>query len=493
MASSSQTVFGRYVALGASAVPLYFLLPRAGQDLALLATNLVSLAAVVWAVRRRGLRPLSGWLLYAAFPACTAVGNALYFVNQDLRHAVPFPSPGDAAFLGGYLLLAAGLLRMRRARATGTDWAAVTDAAILAIGFAAASYVFFMAGLLHDPTLAVSERVTALGYPVADVLVLAVAARFLLTARRRSPVFGWLAVTVLVMLAADTGYALLSLTGLYTTGNPVDALIVAYNLGWGAVALHRDAGELTTTSTTAVRPSRWRLLALTVASLVAPAVLVGEVVSGRLTDVVVTAGAAAVVFVLVMARMGALVRALEVALRERSALEAELEHRACHDDLTGLANRRTFGARVQQALDQRADDVVLLFLDLDRFKAVNDSLGHRAGDALLRAVADRLRDTLGPADLAARLGGDEFAVLLGPAGAGRLGALCPALAAAVAAPVRLHGLDVEVSVSIGVARARPRDTLEDLVHRADSAMYAEKTRVDRRAARPVPLGPALST
>jgi hypothetical protein len=109
----SQTVFRRYVALGAAAVPLYLLLPTVGQDLALLASNLVSLTAVLWAVRRRGLRPLSGWLLYAAFPACTAVGNAVYLVNQDLRHVAPFPSPGDAAFLGGYLLLAAGLLRLR--------------------------------------------------------------------------------------------------------------------------------------------------------------------------------------------------------------------------------------------------------------------------------------------------------------------------------------------------------------------------------------------
>ena len=99
----------------------------------------------------------------------------------------------------------------------------------------------------------------------------------------------------------------------------------------------------------------------------------------------------------------------------RNALQAELEHRAFHDSLTDLANRALFRDRVDHALKRRGADgttVAVLVLDLDRFKTVNDSLGHNAGDELLVAVARRLQSILRPSDTAARLGGDEFAILV---------------------------------------------------------------------------------
>ena len=162
--------------------------------------------------------------------------------------------------------------------------------------------------------------------------------------------------------------------------------------------------------------------------------------------------------------------------------EAQLAHRADHDPLTGLPNRELLRRRLSSALAQvragRAGGVGLLFLDLDRFKVINDSLGHGAGDRLLREVAARLRAGTGPGDLLARLGGDEFAlVTLDHEGAPALGSR---LVAALGAPFVVDGREVTVGASIGVAVRRPDDAAgpdpdEDaLLREADTAMYAAK-------------------
>ena len=258
----SGTAFRAYVTASVAGIAAYFLLPQPAQNLAFIASNAIALTVIVMVRLRRRLTPRVGWLLLAAFPAATGIGNVIYFVNANVRDVQPFPSIGDGAFLGGYLLLAAGLLRLQRGRTAGRDLPAVLDAAIITVGFAATSWVFFMARLLHDPTSSLPERLTAVSYPVADVLIVAVAARFFLASRRRTPVFAWLAGTVGLMLMADTVFAVLNLLGSYTTGNPIDALILAYNLGWGAVALHRNAADLTLPQVVETRPGRWRLSVL---------------------------------------------------------------------------------------------------------------------------------------------------------------------------------------------------------------------------------------
>ena len=103
---------------------------------------------------------------------------------------------------------------------------------------------------------------------------------------------------------------------------------------------------------------------------------------------------------------------LQHSLSQLTVLQAQLQHEASHDPLTGMANRLLFSSRVEQALAQTGQHVGVLFIDIDDFKTVNDSLGHAAGDELLRAIADRIGQCLRPGDVAARLGGDEFAVLL---------------------------------------------------------------------------------
>jgi diguanylate cyclase (GGDEF)-like protein/PAS domain S-box-containing protein len=168
---------------------------------------------------------------------------------------------------------------------------------------------------------------------------------------------------------------------------------------------------------------------------------------------------------------------------ERRRLEEQLTHQAFHDPLTGLANRALFRDRVSHALElaqRRGHPVTVLFLDLDDFKTVNDSLGHAEGDRLLIAAAERFLACARSADTVARLGGDEFAILI--EGADGRDGLPDRLAAAMAHPFALSGNQLRVTASIGVASAGTDDTADDLLRNADVAMYAAKRRGKGRAA-----------
>ena len=161
---------------------------------------------------------------------------------------------------------------------------------------------------------------------------------------------------------------------------------------------------------------------------------------------------------------------------DRKLFEDELRRQAQTDPLTGLLNRTAFSERLAAAT--REMDVesrpAVLFVDIDDFKTVNDSLGHAAGDDLLITVASRLTADVRADDVVARLGGDEFAVLLTDADAERLRDVADRLLASLRAPMALGGATVSVTASIGGALAVPGDTAERLLHGADTAMYAAK-------------------
>jgi diguanylate cyclase (GGDEF)-like protein/PAS domain S-box-containing protein len=171
---------------------------------------------------------------------------------------------------------------------------------------------------------------------------------------------------------------------------------------------------------------------------------------------------------------------------ERRRLESDLAHQAYHDSLTGLANRSLFQNRLEQAAlaaESTHGTVAVLFVDLDDFKEVNDSLGHAAGDQLLVEVAHRLRGLLRKADTVARLGGDEFVVLLdGVVAPGWQHVVCDAITAAIHEPFVIDGRPVEVGVSIGVAVSSEGACDPDhLLREADAAMYRAKSAAKRAA------------
>ncbi len=174
---------------------------------------------------------------------------------------------------------------------------------------------------------------------------------------------------------------------------------------------------------------------------------------------------------------------LERSLRyatERKRAERRLAHMAHHDDLTGLANRASFRDRVGHALARcRRQHTVLglMFLDLDRFKRINDTLGHDSGDAVLRQIAARLRSAVRESDSVARLGGDEFAVLLEDLTDPRAATeVAERILGALSLPVEIQSGEVAVTTSIGIALyPDAADTVEGLLKAADGAMYNAKS------------------
>jgi diguanylate cyclase (GGDEF)-like protein/PAS domain S-box-containing protein len=164
---------------------------------------------------------------------------------------------------------------------------------------------------------------------------------------------------------------------------------------------------------------------------------------------------------------------------ERNQLEDELAHQAFHDSLTGLANKALFRDRVEHALARiaRSDGhLAVVFLDLDNFKTVNDSLGHTAGDELLVAVTSRLVSCLRTGDTAARLGGDEFALLLEDTDGDREAiAVATRVIASLRKPFMLAGMEVFAGASLGIAVDQPGIDCDQLLRNADLAMYTAKS------------------
>jgi diguanylate cyclase (GGDEF)-like protein len=208
----------------------------------------------------------------------------------------------------------------------------------------------------------------------------------------------------------------------------------------------------------------------------------GQVTAAQRSQFIILAavlGAMAVVYAvvqLILARYHRLLRAQE---RERAAQEERIRHQAYHDALTGLPNRASFTEHLEEAMKRakRANwPLALLFLDLDLFKRVNDSLGHDAGDRLLRVAAERIRRAVREADMMFRMGGDEFTVLLedvrGPEEAAMVASR---VIEGIAEPLQLQHHEIAVTASIGIA-LYPRDDVvgERLVKSADTAMYRAK-------------------
>jgi diguanylate cyclase (GGDEF)-like protein len=171
-------------------------------------------------------------------------------------------------------------------------------------------------------------------------------------------------------------------------------------------------------------------------------------------------------------------RATLLTCEEMDALNDELRKLAHHDALTGLPNRLAFGEFALRAASRakRGEGFAVLFVDLDRFKAVNDTLGHAMGDALLREVAERLRHAVRDGDEVARMGGDEFALLaFGPDLPRSAETLARRLVQSLSAPYLVRGCELSIGASVGVVVAAPGHIdVEALLRNADIALYRAK-------------------
>ncbi len=166
-------------------------------------------------------------------------------------------------------------------------------------------------------------------------------------------------------------------------------------------------------------------------------------------------------------------------ITERKFIEQQIEHQAHYDTLTDLPNRSLFSDRLEQAIrmaHRQHEQLAVLFVDLDKFKPVNDNYGHAIGDILLQQVAQRLRDCLRESDTVGRIGGDEFLVLLPHVESSETSVhIAEKLLQAIASPFRINRIDIEISCSIGIALYPTHgNTVLELIQMADQAMYKAK-------------------
>ncbi len=467
-----------FLAVGIALCLGYFLLPQDAQDLVYQIPGMLAVVAIFAGIRLHRPADPRPWVALAAGLALTTIGDWTWVLLDRVYGIEPFPSVADVFYLGGMGMIALAVLWLARGRIPGGDRASLLDALIVAVGVGMLSWVFVMAPIVADETQSFGEIAVALAYPLLDIALLGVLVRLVLQPGAQPMSLRLLIGALVAFLASDFPYAVMSLTGGYETGNIVDMGWMVGAVLWGCAALHPTMLSIAepVERSTADQFSAFRLLLLVAASLMGPAVLVYQWVNGEPIDVPVIATGCVAIFLLVIMRLGAVVDALRATLDERRSLEHELERRALHDPLTGLANRTLFHDRLGRALARRSGSVAVMFLDLDDFKTVNDAYGHAAGDKVLRAVADALRGAVRAEDTVARLGGDEFAVLLDDSPDRYEAALVAGrLLGAVQVPVHLAGYQHAIGVSIGISLGNGGDaSAETLMRDADIAMYVAK-------------------
>ena len=463
-----------YLLSGVLAVAVYLPLPSgAVQEVFFILIGLSAATAVIAgvAIHRPG-RPLP-WCFAALGLLIVVAGDTFVLAHlRALRLEYPSPSVTDALYVGAYAALIAGLLLMRDRRSSRK--ADLIDTMIVATGMGMLYWVFLLEPAANAHGLSALQRPIDAAYLLADALLLAALMRFLLAPFAlggRPSAFYFVAAALGLLLITDA--ANVALAGAYQPASLVDAGWLASYVLFGAAALHPSMAVLSEPGTGDATKLTWhRLVLLAGTALLVPGALALQAALGRSIEVPVIAGASVVLFVLVVARMA-------VMTSQREMLERRLAFQASYDYLAGLANRTLFTDRLRQALARaarRESEIAVLYLDLDNFKVINDSLGLEAGDELLVAVAGRLRECLRPEDTAARLGGDEFVVLLEDvAEAGDATRVAERVAEKLRASFALAGQEVFVTASIGIAYSDgTHRRLEDLLRGADLAMYRAK-------------------
>ena len=396
------------------------------------------------------------------------LGLCLTVAAEALRSAdLSSPTYADGVALSAYPFLIAGMVRLTRSRLKEGAVDTLLIAAIAPAAVFAFAWLPLVDAIAHwtDHGSEQSWRVPIL--LGVDALAVAVIARLAVMFRGRPIAYQFLLGAAACMLGAHVSRAVSEITEVVPAPLGSQTLLVASFALFGAAALHPSIRRGRGVRTRVVTVGRLHVALLMVAVVVGPALAVLRY-GDRGGWVVVVAGGPALVSLLVVAHLSRMITE-----RQR------LEFASNHDALTGLVNRGRFHERLGAALatmGSRNPTLAVMFIDLDRFKNVNDTHGHDVGDEMLRAVAGRLRDCVREDDLVARLSGDEFAVLLTrDASEEAVSEVSRRLLGGFADPFRVADRSLSTTLSIGTAFAPEHgDDAETLLRNADSAMYVAK-------------------
>ena len=332
-----------FLAAGALLLGVYlFVPPLEGSGPLMNVLGLAPVLAILAGIRLHEPRARAAW-------SCFAIGFTLFWLGDLYTYSypllldrdVPFPSLGDAAYLLVYPALIAGLVVLERRRTRGSDRGSAIDAAIMTVGLALPSWIWLMVPYLHDDTLSTVGRFVSVAYPLADVLLLAVAVRLALDGGQRRPAFHLMCASIICLLVTDFVYGLMILHGTYDHQLWLDAGWIGFYLLWGAAALHPSMSDI---DEPAVKRgeglTRFRLALLTGASLIAPTMGMVHDLSVGDYDFAVVRAASITLFGLVILRMAGLMRQQERSLeRERmlSASGTDLVAAAGRDEIDQVA------------------------------------------------------------------------------------------------------------------------------------------------------------
>jgi diguanylate cyclase (GGDEF)-like protein len=469
------------VAAAATAEFAYPGFPHPVRDHVNTALGASLVVAILVGVRRYQPHARRAWHRMALAQTLWVIADTTFHLQQHVLHRDTFPTISDAFFLLGYPVFAAGLLELARERSrTRPDRGPALDAATVTIALGLLSWTVLARPVLSTFDQAPWAALVGTAYPAMDVVLIGALVRLLCSPGGRSPAFAYLSGALALLITADTlsvGFDLFATNAVTFT----EPLWLASYCAWGAAALHPSMSKLSDPVSTADPGFHGvRLGSVVGAVLIGPGILAVHQATGVSIDAWAVILGSVTMFLLVVFRMNLAISQIGSVNRSLEVLQDELNVQATRDPLTGLANRSQTMRLAAGALGRsrrRTTMVGLLFIDLDGFKQVNDTYGHRAGDEVLREVARRMEQIVRDGDFVGRLGGDEFVVGIEnlvdeQAAVG----LADRLIVAISKEIHIdEGIAVHVGASIGIAiGSAETPDIESLVHEADLAVYQAK-------------------
>ncbi|UQN08405.1 GGDEF domain-containing protein [Deinococcus sp. QL22] len=422
------------------------------------------------------------WLWFAWGQIAWGIGQVIYIQLSLIQRVSPYPSLADAFYLMLIPCFMIGLLLRNPFSVSLQRRAIVTlDTLIVVFALASAYWEIVIAQSVQNNADTLAALLVSLAYPGLDLLLIALLIVWCVWRPREVAGPAALALTtgLVWLVVAHVGYQIKTETGTYQVGYPLDTLWLLATGFFGVAATLADVSlthrqiQWETLTRNWIRNAQFSQLALPYLALL---LVLGLAGTHYLRPELESRGVLLAAFVVVV------LSSIRQFLTQDEArrLQLSLDRQARYDSLTGLINRSSLLCLLDQAITLSFPhrQVAVLFIDLDRFKFVNDTYGHACGDALLREVADRMKRIVKPHDLVARQGGDEFVVVLTRVEPTTLlSERGLQLLEAINQPFLVAGIPVSVSASIGITLCpKEAHTAADALKNADMAMYEAKRR-----------------